>query len=84
MPEAFGTVHLEAAEMSGRVTRLVYAGRYAAEVSVELIPDDDAWGPYLSMDDALKLERVRSALERGEITAAAREARVFEFLPISA
>lgn len=70
--------------MSRRVTRFVHAGRYAAEVSVELIPDDDAWGPYLSMDDALKLERVQAALEKGEIAAAAREARVFELLPISA
>lgn len=70
--------------MKRRVTRLVHAGRYAAEVSVELIPDDDAWGPYLSMDDALKLERVQTALEKGNISAAAREARVFELLPISA
>jgi hypothetical protein len=59
--------------MSRRVTRLVHAGRYAAEVSIELIPDDDAWGPYLWMDDALKLERVQAALENGEIAAAARE-----------
>jgi hypothetical protein len=70
--------------MSRTVTRFVHAGRYAAEVSVELIPDDDAWGPYLSTEDALKLERVQTALQRGEIAAAAREARVFELLPISA
>lgn len=70
--------------MSRRVTRFVHAGRYAAEVSIELIPDDDAWGPHLSMDDASKLERVHAALEKGEIAAAAREARVFELLPISA
>jgi len=70
--------------MSRRVTRFVHAGRYAAEVSIELIPDDDAWGPYLSMDDASKLERIQAALEKGEIVAAAREARVFELLPISA
>lgn len=36
------------------------------------------------MDDALKLERVQAALERGEIAAAAREAKVFELLPVSA
>ena len=70
--------------MNRKVTRFVHAGRYAAEVDVELIPDDDAWGPYLSMDDALKLERIQIALERGDIEAASREARVFELLPISA
>ena len=70
--------------MSRRVTRFVHAGRYAAEVPVELIPDDDAWGPYLSMEDALKLERVQAALEREDIAAASRDARVFELLPVSA
>lgn len=70
--------------MSRKVIRFVHAGRYAAEVPVELIPDDDAWGPYLSMDDALKLERVQEALETGDIAAASREAKVFELMPISA
>lgn len=70
--------------MSRKVIRFVHAGRYAAEVPVELIPDDDAWGPYLSMDDALKLERVQEALEKGDIAAASREAKVFELMPISA
>ena len=70
--------------MSRKVTRFVHAGRYAAEVPIELIPDDDAWGPYLSMEDALKLERVQAALERQDIGAASREARVFELLPVSA
>jgi hypothetical protein len=70
--------------MSKTVKRYVHAGRYAAEVEVELIPDDDAWGPYLSLEDALKLERVEEALKSGDITAAAHEAKVFELLPISA
>jgi hypothetical protein len=43
--------------MNRKVTRLVRAGKYVAEVTVERIPDDGAWGPYLSLDDVLKLER---------------------------
>lgn len=70
--------------MNRKIVRLVHAGRYAAEVDVELIPDDEAWGPYLSGEDALKLERVETALKRGDLAAAAREAKVFELLPISA
>lgn len=70
--------------MSRRINRFVHAGRYAAEVPVELIPDDNAWGPYLSMNDALKLERVERALKRGDIASASREARVYELLPVSA
>ena len=70
--------------MSRKAVRFVHADEYAAEVDVELIPDDDAWGPYLSMEDALKLDRVRLALRRGDITEASREARVFKLLPVSA
>lgn len=70
--------------MTKNVTRFVHAGRYAAEVQVELIPNDNAWGPYLSMEDALKLERVQDALEKGDLETASREAKVFELLPISA
>ena len=40
----------------------VHEGKYAAEVTVDLIEDDTAWSPYLSPDDARKLDTVRLAL----------------------
>ena len=40
--------------MSRKVTRLVHADKYVAEVTVESIPDDGALGPYLSLDAAMK------------------------------
>ncbi len=70
--------------MNRKAVRFVHADKYAAEVEIELIPDDDAWGPYISKDDAMKLDRVRSALKRGDIPAAVREARVFKLMPLSA
>jgi hypothetical protein len=70
--------------MSRRTFRFVHTDKYAAEVEVDLIPDDGAWGPYLSKEDALKLDRVRSALKRGDIAAASRESRVFQLMPLSA
>jgi hypothetical protein len=71
--------------MSSRmVNRLVHAGKYVAEVTVESIPDDDAWGPYLSIEDALKLERVENALKAGDLKAASKEAKVYELKPITA
>jgi hypothetical protein len=70
--------------MKRKSTRFVHVDKYAAEVEIDLIPDDGAWGPYLSKDDALKLDRVRSALKRGDVAAAGREARVFELMPLSA
>jgi len=35
---------------------LVREGKYAAEVSVELIEEEGGWSPYLSLDDARKLD----------------------------
>lgn len=63
------------------VTRLVEEGGYVAKVPVTLIYETDEptnWGPYLSADDALKLDAVRAALKRGDIADAARYGEVFE------
>jgi hypothetical protein len=64
--------------------KLIHEGRYAAEVPVELIEDDTGWSPYLSLEDAQKLDAVRLALRKGDIAEAARHGRVFELTPISA
>ena len=62
--------------------KLVREGKYAAEVIVELIEDETAWSPYLSPADMQRLDRVRLALRRGDIAEAAKEAKVFELLPL--
>lgn len=64
-------------------TKMVRAGNYLAEVEVELIITDDDWSPYLSTEDAYKLDNVRDALERGDIQAAARLARIFVLTPVA-
>jgi hypothetical protein len=74
----------EAETMTRKTVRLIHEGRYAAEVPVELIEDDTGWSPYLSLEDAKKLDAVRLALRRGEIAEAAQYGRVFELTPISA
>jgi hypothetical protein len=71
-------------EMTRETVKLIHEGRYAAEVPVELIEDDTGWSPYLSLEDAKKLDAVRLALRRGEIAEAAKHGRVFELKPISA
>lgn len=63
-------------------TKFVREGAYAAEVDVELIEDGNGWSPYLSLDDARKLDAVREALRRGDMAAAARLARVFRLTPV--
>ncbi len=62
--------------------KLVHEGDLAAEVAVELIETDDAWSPYLSVEDARKLDEVREALRRGDVESAAKQARVFRLTPI--
>jgi len=75
-------------ETQGAMTRkkveLVREGKYVAEVSVELIEEEGGWSPYLSLDDARKLEAVRLALRESNIAEASKYGRVFELMPISA
>jgi hypothetical protein len=64
-------------------TKLVHEGQYVAEVDVELIDTGDGWSPYLSLEDAYKLDDVRGALRRGDVRSAARLARVFTLTPVA-
>jgi len=70
--------------MTRKSIKLIHEGKYAAEVPVDLIEDDTAWSPYLSPDDARKLDSVRLALRRGDIAEAAKYGRVFELTPVAA
>ncbi len=64
--------------------KFVHEGKYVAEVDVELLVDETEWSPYLSVEDAYKLDDVRAALRRGDIAAAAKLARVFSLQPVAA
>ncbi len=65
-------------------TKLVRSGSYAADVEVELVSDgEDGWSPYLSAADARKLDDVRAALKRGDVSAASQLARVYRLEPIA-
>jgi len=66
----------------GQRTKLVHEGQYVAEVPINLIVTDEGWSPYLSLDDAYKLDQVRDALRRGDIKQAAQMARVFTLTPV--
>lgn len=54
--------------MSRRSTkRLVREGEFVAEVDVELLETEGGWTPYLSLEDAYKLDDVREALRAGNV-----------------
>ena len=68
-----------------RTTRLVREGDFAAEVDVELIEAEGGWAPYLSLDDAYRLDDVRQALRSGDVQLASQLAsRVYRLLPVTA
>jgi len=68
---------------SRHMTKLVHEGDYVAEVDIELIEADNGWSPYLALEDAYRLDDVRDALRRGDISAASRMARIFTLTPVA-
>ena len=67
-----------------RHQKLIHEGEFVAEVEVELVYTDEGWSPYLSLDDARKLDEVREALRRDDLDTATRLARVFKLTPVAA
>ena len=63
--------------------KFVHEGEYVAEVEVQLIESTEGWAPYLSLEDAQKLDEVREALRRGDLTTASELARVCRLTPVS-
>lgn len=73
----------EESMMRKRRTKLIHEGQYAAEVDVELIESEAGWGPYLSVEDAQKLDTVREALRQGDLKRASQLARIFKLTPVA-
>ncbi len=76
-------IHEEAHMKKQPRTKLIHEGGYLAEVNVELLVTDNEWSPYLSVEDAYKLDDVREALKNGDIATAAQYGRVFSLTPIA-
>ena len=64
-------------------TKLVHEGKYVAEVQVEVQYDETGWSPYLSLDDAYRLDDVRAALRAGDLDSAAQHGRIYELRPVA-
>lgn len=58
-------------------------GKYFAEVSVELLETNESWSPYLSLEDAYKLDDVRSALQKDDLERAMSLAKIFTLQPVA-
>ena len=64
-------------------TKFVHEGNYVAEVDVELLEGPQGWSPYLSLEDAYRLDDVQQALRRGDVKTAAKYSRVFTLTPVA-
>lgn len=64
-------------------TKYLHEGQYVAEVEVALIEDDTAWSPYLSVEDAYKLDEVREALRQGNLALASQYGQIYELRPVA-
>lgn len=69
---------------SRKHTKFVHEGKYVAEVEIEIIDTEGGWSPYISLEDALKLDDVREALKVGDIIRARRLAKIFTISPVAA
>jgi hypothetical protein len=58
--------------------KYVHEAGYMAEVEVVLIEDATGWSPYLSVEDAYRLDDVKDALRRGDLESASRHGRIYE------
>ena len=72
--------------MSAKPTkRLVREGEFVAEVDVTLVEAEGGWTPYLSLEDAYRLDDVRDLLRAGDVKGASRLAtHVYRLTPIEA
>ena len=76
---------IEGEKMQNRKhVKLVHEGKYVAEVKIEIIDSENAWSPYLSLEDALKLDTVRELLRNGDIAGAKKLGEVYLLKPVAA
>jgi hypothetical protein len=66
-----------------RYAKIVREGDYVAQVDVDLIYTEEGWSPYLSLEDAYKLDDVREALRQGDLKAASKLGSVYKLTPVA-
>ena len=63
--------------------KIVREGRFVAEVDIEVIDSQEGWSPYISLEDAYRLDDVRKALQREDVKSASKLSRVFLLTPVA-
>ena len=69
--------------MKKTLKKVIHEGDYMAEILVTLEGSSDEWAPYISVEDALRVDNVREALLAGDVVSAEKYATVYEVVPVS-
>jgi len=64
-------------------TKYLHEGSYVAQIEVEVLEDEGGWSPYISITDAYRLDDVRDALRKGDLSSAAKYGRIYELRPVA-
>jgi hypothetical protein len=64
-------------------TKLIRQGNYMAEIDITLTYTDSDWSPYLSLEEAQKLDRLRQALQQNDLHRAGQLARIYQLMPVA-
>lgn len=62
--------------------KLIREGNYIAEVEVNRIVSNDEWSPHLTLEDVMKLDDVRRALQQEDVKTASQFGQVYTLTPI--
>ena len=57
--------------------KLIHEGQYIAEVPIEVDDVDQPWAPWVTVEEARKLDEVRLALRRNDIETAGKHGKIF-------
>ncbi|AFZ46887.1 hypothetical protein Cyast_0915 [Cyanobacterium stanieri PCC 7202] len=64
-------------------TKIIRQGEYIAEIDVTLTYTDEDWSPYLSVEEAEKLDNLRFALQNNDLKTAIQLAHIYRLTPVT-
>lgn len=64
-------------------TKIIRQGEYIAEIEITLTYTDEDWSPYLSLEEAEKLDNLRLALQNKDFKTATQLARIYHLTPVT-
>ena len=64
-------------------TKIIREGEYLAEIEITLTYTDEDWSPYLSLEEAEKLDNLRLALQNNDLKTATQLATIYHLTPVT-